>query len=176
MTMHSEISPSGPAPNLNVGCHRPLENDAVWVYRETRHGDRSIATLIDPYQDVYPSNTIVHYKCNSNTVHTVANAVRCIDGEWIAQLSACGIYTFLTYDIMYNMTHKLGSAAPNDVPPEGVINNATKLPLRQTNPTRQACNQPVHPLGYNLTIADQHRGVLEAMQRDGFVHGTVLYV
>jgi hypothetical protein len=85
-----EVSPNGPTPNLNVGCQRPLENDAVWVYRETRHGQRSIAALIDPYQDVYPNNTVVHYKCNSETAHSVANAVRCIDGEWIAQLSACG--------------------------------------------------------------------------------------
>uniref|UniRef100_A0A914VW63 Sushi domain-containing protein n=1 Tax=Plectus sambesii TaxID=2011161 RepID=A0A914VW63_9BILA len=150
-----EISPNAPTPNLNVGCQRPLETDAVWVYRETRHGGRSIATLIDPYQEVYPSNTVVHYKCTSNTAHTVANAVRCIDGEWIAQLSAC---------------------APQDTPPEGVINNATTLPRHQTNPTRQACPQPIHPQRYNLTVLDQHRGVLEAMQRDGFVHGTVLHV
>ena len=91
-----------------MGCPRPLDIEEAWVYRQKQHGNKILSMLIDPYQTIYPNDTVVHYKCedNSRPAHyPEAAAVRCIDGEWIAQLVSCGKLPYLAFSTVIKVSY-----------------------------------------------------------------------
>lgn len=92
---------------LYSGCDRPMDVESAWIYRELVAGNQTVSTLIDPEQSVFPNQTVVHYKCLSANVtnnHEAmqANAVKCVNGDWIAQLVDCGMHiNQLSFVLLY---------------------------------------------------------------------------